>query len=98
MARVENFVNGLYTSPLPTPNATLPGILTYGRVRCELIPPCATMTIRLTPAQTTRLTVLSARAIGPTSRKCSLRLWLGMGRRSSTKSTSQNSSISSAPR
>ncbi|KAH9927997.1 TAP-like protein-domain-containing protein [Epithele typhae] len=33
MARVENFTNNLYTDPLPVPNATLPGELTFGRGR-----------------------------------------------------------------
>ncbi|KAH9928020.1 TAP-like protein-domain-containing protein [Epithele typhae] len=37
MARVEDFVNGLYTAPLPTPNATLPGMLTNGRARMFLL-------------------------------------------------------------
>ncbi|KAL1948533.1 hypothetical protein VTO73DRAFT_12608 [Trametes versicolor] len=37
LARVENFVNQLYWSPLAVPNATAPGILTSGRARLFLM-------------------------------------------------------------
>ena len=37
MTRVEDFVNGLYETPLAVPNAALPGILTNGRARLFIL-------------------------------------------------------------
>ena len=69
MARVEEFQASLYDTPLPAPNASLPGILSYGRGRCESNYRLKGLCLTQVPVQSSGSTSWYPPPSGPTPRK-----------------------------